>query len=251
MADKLAHDEMKKENIAGLSLAIVVDKKLVVSRACDLADVENPAPASTATLFRTGSIAKPITAAAAMERCQQGMLDLNAPMQKSCPEFPKKQEAITTRELLGHLSGIRHCQNDNSDFFSTKHYAHASDSFEIFANGSLLFKPRTRIQYSTYGHSVVGCVIEGASREEFMKALSELVIAPANMQSTGVDDVFEIIDGRCRPYTVNKDHSLRNATFVGTSNKIPGGGLISTAEDLAVFLSFSNPTRSSMPKSPS
>ena len=68
-----------------------------------------------------------------------------------------------------------------------------------------------------------------------MKALSELVIAPANMQSTRMDDVFEIIDGRSRPYTINKDHSLRNATFVDTSNKIPGGGLISTAEDLARF----------------
>lgn len=54
------------------------------------------------------------------------------------------------------------------------------------------------------------------------------------MQSTRVDDVLQIIDGRSRPYTVNKDHSLRNATFVDSS-KIPGGGLISTAEDLARF----------------
>ena len=235
MADTLAREEMKKENIAGLSLAIVVDKKIVVSRAYGLADVENHAPASTATLFRTGSIAKPITAAAAMELYQQGKLDLDAPVQTYCPRFPRKQWTITTRELLGHLSGIRHYQSDDSDFFSTKHYAHVSDGFEIFANDPLLFEPGTRMEYSTYGYSVVGCVIEGASHEEFMRALSELVIAPATMQSTRVDDVFQIIDGRSRPYTADKDRSLRNATFVDTSNKIPGGGLISTAEDLARF----------------
>jgi len=140
MADKLAHDEMKKENIAGLSLAFVVDKKLVVSRACDLADVQNHAPASTATLFRTGSIAKPITAAAAMGLYQQGKLDLDAQVQKYCLEFPKKKWAVKTRELLGHLSGIRHYRNDDSDFFGTKDYAHVSDGFEVFADHSPLFQ---------------------------------------------------------------------------------------------------------------
>jgi CubicO group peptidase (beta-lactamase class C family) len=70
-----------------------------------------------------------------MELYQQGKLDLDAPVQKYCPEFPKKHWAITTRELLGHLSGIRHYRNDDSDF-STRHYAHVSDGFEVFANDS-------------------------------------------------------------------------------------------------------------------
>lgn len=78
------------------------------------------------------------------------------------------------------------------------------------------------MEYSTYGDGVVGCVTEGASHEEFIKALRELVIAPAGMQSTRPGDVFETIDGRSRSYTVNPDHSPRIATFVDASKKIPG-----------------------------
>lgn len=234
-ANTLVRGQMKKENIAGLSLTLVVDKKIVVSQAYGMADVENHAPASPATRFRTGSVAKPIAAAAAMALYQAGKLDLDAPVQKYCPAFPAKQWTITTRELLGHLAGIRHYREDDSDVFSAKHYARISDGFEMFAADPLLFEPGSKMNYSTYGYNVVGCVIEGASGEEFMQAVRELVLVPSGMTATRTDDVFEIIDDRSRPYTVDKDHKLHNATFVDTSNKVPGGGIISTSDDLARF----------------
>lgn len=234
-ADTLVKDEMKKQNIAGLTLTIVVDKKIVVSRAYGFADLENRAPATTATLFRTGSIAKPMTSTAAMALYQAGKLDLDVPVQQYCPAFPKKQWTITTRELLGHLSGIRHYKADNSDVFSTKHYTHISDAFEMFANDPLLFEPGTKMQYTTFGYDVVGCVIEGASGEDFVAELNKLVLAPASMTSTRTDDALSIIPQRSRPYTLAPDHTLYNSVFVDTSNKIPGGGMISTADDVARF----------------
>ena len=171
-ADSLVGEEMKKQNIAGLSLTIVVDKKIAVSRAYGFADLENQVPATTSMMFRTGSLAKPMTSAAAMALYQAGKLDLDAPVQNYCPAFPKKQWTITTRELLGHLSGIRHYRQDNADFLSTKHYAHISDAFEMFANDPLLFEPGTKMQYTTFGYDVVGCVVEGASGEDFVTALN-------------------------------------------------------------------------------
>src|SRR5208283_3616350 len=171
----------------------------------------------------------------AMALYQAGRLDLDVPVQKYCPAFPKKQWTITTRELLGHLSGIRHYKQDNSDVFSTKHYAHISDAFEVFADEPLLFEPGTKMQYTTFGYDVVGCVIEGASGEDFVSALNALVLGPARMTSTRTDDAFAIVPHRSRPYTVAADHSPRNAPFVDTRNKVPGGGMISTADDLARF----------------
>ena len=55
------------------------------------------------------------------------------------------------------------------------------------------------------------------------------------MTSTRTDDAFAVIPHRSRPYTLAADHSLCNAPFVDTSNKIPGGGMLSTADDLARF----------------
>jgi len=137
--------------------------------------------------------------------------------------------------LLGHLSGIRHYRQDDSDLYSSKHYAGISDAFEMFANDPLLFEPGTKMNYTTYGYDVVGCVIEGASGVDFVTTLNALVLTPAGMTSTRTDDAFAIIPDRSRPYTHATDHSLRNAPFVDTSNKVPGGGMISTADDLARF----------------
>lgn len=43
-------------------------------------------------------------------------------MQKYCPAFPEKRWPVTTRQLLGHLSGIRHYKSDE-EFNSTRFYA--------------------------------------------------------------------------------------------------------------------------------
>ena len=64
------------------------------------------------TLFRLASVSKPLLPGgmshAALGAGQARYLD--APIQKYCPAFPDKHALITTRELLGHLGGIRHYQ---------------------------------------------------------------------------------------------------------------------------------------------
>ena len=56
---------------------------------------------------------------------ERGQLDLDAPIQKYCPAFPVKQAPITTREVMGHLGGIRHYKTDSPDeaeVGNTKHF---------------------------------------------------------------------------------------------------------------------------------
>ena len=92
----------------GVSVAVVQDGKLVWSGGFGMADLENSVPATADTVYRLGSISKPITATAALVLAERGQLDLDAPVQKYCPAFPQKPWPITTRQLLGHLGGIRY-----------------------------------------------------------------------------------------------------------------------------------------------
>lgn len=41
--------------------------------------------------MRIASISKPLTSAAAARLCEEGKLDLDAPVQKYVPQFPQKQ----------------------------------------------------------------------------------------------------------------------------------------------------------------
>ncbi len=223
---------MREQQIPAMTVAAVLNDRMVYSRAFGVADLENAVPATVETLIRTGSIAKPISAVAAMTLVDSGKLDLDAPVQKYCPPFPLKQWPITTRQLLSHTSGIRHYKE--GEFENTRHYKWMSDGFAIFANDPLLFEPGTAFSYTTYGYTVLGCVVEGASREKFAAYVAEHVLKPAGMTHTFVDDVFEIVPHRARGYQ-KIDGKVKNAGLMDSSYKVPGGGYVTSAEDLVRF----------------
>ncbi len=106
---------MAANGVPGVSVAVVENGAFEWSAGFGTADLENFVPATSRTLYRLASISKPITATAAMLLWQQGKLDLDAPIQKYCPAFPLKDAPITTRELLGHLGGIRHYKKNSPD----------------------------------------------------------------------------------------------------------------------------------------
>ena len=55
------------------------------------------------------------------------------------------------------------------------------------------------------------------------------------MTSARVDDVFAIIPRRAQGYRKNSKGERENSALADTSNKIPGGGLCASANDLAAF----------------
>ncbi|XP_014868100.1 PREDICTED: serine beta-lactamase-like protein LACTB, mitochondrial isoform X2 [Poecilia mexicana] len=101
----------------GLIVGVAVDGVQVWSEGIGYADLENRVPCTPDTVMRIASISKSLTTAAAARLCEEGKLDLDAPVQKYVPEFPQKQfdgkdVTITSRMILSHLSGIRHYEKD-------------------------------------------------------------------------------------------------------------------------------------------
>lgn len=159
-------------------------------------------------------------------------LNLDAPVQEYCPAFPNKSWPITTRELITHTSGIRHYRKNEPEY--TRHFDSLESALSLFARDPLLFKPGTNYGYSTYAYTVLGCVIEGASHEKFFNYVREHVLLPADMTHTFVDDVYTIVPGRARGYQLVNGRA-QNLKLMDSSYKVPGGGLVSTAEDLVRF----------------
>jgi len=236
--EKAVASLMAENSIPGLSAAIVLDGDLRWSQGFGMADLENSSPATSLTLFRLGSISKPITATAVLQLWERGKLDLDAPVQKYCPAFPQKEWPITARELLGHLGGIRHYSPDGKGDVpedSARHFASMQESLQLFANDPLVAQPGTKFNYSTYGYTLAGCVLEGAASEKFIDYLRKNVFEPAGMGQTRDDDFFTVIPHRTRWYHKDKSGIVRNAGVLDSSYKIPGGGIISSADDMAKF----------------
>lgn len=226
-------DAMRAQEIPGLSVALVVDRKLDRSEGFGLADVENGVPATEQTVYRLASISKPITAVALLQLVERGKLDLDAPVQKYVPSFPEKPWPVTTRQLLGHLGGIRHYAGNEVN--STRHYVDLTKPLDIFKDDDLKHEPGTKFLYTTYGFNLLGCVLEGAADDSFLLHLRKNVFEPSGMETIRADDSLAIIPHRAQGYRKSPQGELRNSALADTSNKIPGGGLCSTAGDLARF----------------
>ncbi|MEY2395025.1 MAG: hypothetical protein QOF94_1370 [Acidobacteriaceae bacterium] len=223
----------------GLSVAIVEHGEYEWARGFGFADLENNVPASEHTLFRLASISKSLTATAAMQLVERGRLDLDAPVQKYCPSFPEKPWPISTRQVLGHLGGIRHYKADSQDNAESGNTKHFDDPIQaglnFFKDDPLVAQPGTSFHYSTQGFTVVGCVIEGASGARYVDFMRQNIFIPSAMEQTQADDRFAVIPYRTRFYEKKDSGVVRNADFLDSSYKIPGGGWLSSAEDMARF----------------
>ena len=238
--DTLAQDALHRQNIPAMTLAVIDHGQIVYTRAFGRSDVENDVAATPASEIRTASIAKPMTAMAAIELARAGKLDLDAPVQQYCPAFPAKTSpdgkpwAVTTRELLSHRAGVR-WYHDDVETRNSKHYASLNDAVKHFGDDPLLFAPGDKMQYSTYGFVVVGCAIEGASHSTFTDYMRQAIFTPSGMTATLPDDPVKIIPHRSRGYEKTKAGALENAPFFDPTDRLPGGGWLSTSNDLAHF----------------
>jgi len=237
---KIIAETMTKQSIPGLSIAVAVDGKIIWSEGFGLADLENQIRVSPATRFRIASVSKPLTAAAMARLFEQGKLDLDAPVQKYVPNFPRKEKDITARQLAGHLSGIRHYRRDpdesKDEFFNRReYYKSVSEALKIFQDDPLDFTPGTKFGYSSFGYTLLSAVIEGASRQDFLTYMQEQVFIPLKMSSTSADDNRQIIPNRTRFYSLDGEKKLINAPYIDRSYSWAGGGFLSTPEDLVRF----------------
>jgi serine beta-lactamase-like protein LACTB len=228
---------MSRQHIPAVSVAIVQDNQIRFQGGYGIADLENSVPAKALTVYRIASTSKPITAVAAMQLVEKGKLDLDAPVQKYVPGFPVKTFPITTRQVMAHLSGIRGYRRGEGE--RTNRYNTLTDALSIFKDDPLESEPGTQYLYTTFGYTLLGAVIEGASGMPFEDYMREHIFKPAGMSHTYVDDVFAIIRNRAHGYTprvfAQFDGNYRNPVLMDSSYKIPGGGFLSTAEDLAFF----------------
>lgn len=225
-------DTMEQAGVPGVSITVARDGRILWSEGLGWADLEQRVVVTPLTRFRVGSVSKSLTSAALGMLVEQGKLDLDQPVQRYVPSFPVKRWPVTTRQLAGHIAGIRHYRGD--EFALNRPFPTVAEGLTIFADDTLLFEPGTRYSYSSYGYNLLSAVIEGASGTPFLEYMRGHVFQPAGLRQTVPDFVDSLVPFRARWYSGDQD-SVVNATFVDNSYKWAGGGFLSTTEDLVRF----------------
>ncbi len=231
--ESLVREEKDRQRIPGLAVVVIRDGKIAYEGYFGEADWQSRTAVSKDTTFRLASLAKPMTAAAVMGLVEQGKIDLDSPIQKYVPTFPKKQWPVTVRQLLGHLGGIRHYKG--TEQFPQVHCSNVAESLRLFANDPLEYEPGTKYLYSTYGYSLLGAAIERVARTDYATYMQQHLFRPAGMTATQIDDITRSDPALAESYYHNNSGSLQQIPVYDTTCRLPGGGFRGPIGDVARF----------------
>ena len=216
-----------EQNIPGISIAVAKGGQIIWKEGIGYADTKNGLKVTTETQFRTGSISKSITAIGLAKLYDNGQIEWSDPVSKYLSYAEAPEYTFTIQQLAGHMAGIRHYKG--FEFFSNKQYSSIEHSLEVFKEDELLFEPGTQYQYTTYGYSLIGRLMEVVSGKPFIDYMSEDVLSPLGMNRTVLEDAGLDESGKATFYGKG---GKREAKEVDLSVKWAGGGFLSTPTDL-------------------
>src|SRR4030095_2160911 len=104
--DRYIKDEMQKQQIPGLSLAVIKAGQIVLAKGYGFANVEHQVSVKPETIFQSGSVGKQFTATAVMILVEEGKIKLDDSISKYFDNTPKSWRGITVRHLLTHTAGM-------------------------------------------------------------------------------------------------------------------------------------------------
>jgi len=232
--DGLVPLQIKQADIAGATIAVVKDGKLLFAKGYGYADVEKQKPVSAQdTLFRPGSISKLFTWTAIMQLYEQGKLDLdrdvNDYLDYKIPDAFGKP--ITLKNIMTHTPGF---EEQVKDLFRTDATKLNLGEYLKTHIPARIYPPGTVPAYSNYATAVAGYIVERVSGCPFDQYVAENILKPLNMTHSTFT----------QPLPVDLSPLMSNGYRVGSEkpesfevvNPYPAGSLSSSATDMAQFM---------------
>ncbi|MAH82735.1 MAG: D-alanyl-D-alanine carboxypeptidase [Flavobacteriaceae bacterium] len=233
--DKLVSNTLETNNLPGLSLTIVKDGNKIYSKGFGYADIDKQIQVlPSKTKFRIGSFSKTLAASALMKLVEEGKIDLDASIYNYVPDYPKKKWDFTSRQIAGHLSGIR--SYNEGEMMINENFSNVKDALNVFKMDSLLHKPDTKYHYSTHAWTLLSLIIENTSGQSFLNYMQTDVFDKLNMNNTHAEKISLTDVEKVNYYMLDSTKQIIVAPEVDNSWKWAGGGFISTTEDVAKFL---------------
>ena len=233
--DKLVSNTLETNNLPGLSLTIVKDGNKIYSKGFGYADIDKQIQVlPSKTKFRIGSFSKTLAASALMKLVEEGKIDLDASVYNYVPDYPKKKWDFTSRQIAGHLSGIRSYKE--GEMMINENFSNVKDALDVFKMDSLLHKPDTKYHYSTHAWTLLSLIIENTSGQSFLNYMQTDVFDKLDMNNTHAEKISLTGIEKVNYYMLDSTKQIIVAPEVDNSWKWAGGGFISTTEDVAKFL---------------
>jgi len=199
--------------------------------------------------WRIASVTKPFVATVVLRLVEQGVLELDAAVERYVPGLLPASMPITLRQLLNHTSGLA----DYHDFDGLESAADfdarrldapsARDRIALAVERSPVAKPGAEYHYTDTNYRVLEVVLETATGEKLGALLDEHIIEPLQLSDTSFPSDETISGPHLHGYMPS---DLADEPFADQAHLIDyteqtvdqtggAGALISSASDIDTF----------------
>lgn len=216
--------------------------------ATGFSDKNKKIPMTPSDLMLQGSVGKTYVAAVALQFVQEGKLQLDDKAKKHLGSEPwysrlPNADGITVRQLMNHTSGLVRYEF-NEAFISdlTRHPDKVWKPEELVAyilDTKAPFAAGEGWEYSDTNYIVLGMILEKIASAKYYDLLKARILEPLKLRSTVPSDnrmirgLIQGYAGAGNPFG-GRDEMLGDGRFVFNPQfEWTGGGIASTAEDLA------------------
>lgn len=237
--DALVEHEMARLQIPGVAVGILHDGQ-VETYGYGVISLASGYPTKPDTLFQIGSNTKVFTATLAMRLVEDGVLDLDAPLNRYLPDLrladPSAPSRITVRQLVTHMSGL---EGDRFEGYGLGDDA-LSSAIERASDWAQETEPGEIWSYCNSGFYIAGRIIETLAGTGFETAMKERVLAPLDMERSCFFARDAIV------YSAAAGHNQEPGVdapelalpYELPRNVNPAGGIIAPVADVLKFYAF-------------
>jgi CubicO group peptidase (beta-lactamase class C family) len=229
---------LDRYSIPGAALALVSADSVFHTECIGFAAIESSNRVSEGTLFCVGSCTKSFLGLGFLKLLQEGMIDLQMPVNEIIPEIKinnpwEDHYPVRVVHLLEHTSGFDDI-HANALYNEINMEMPLRQALELRSNSRCVrWQPGTRRSYSSPGYTVAGYILEQVTGQRYEDYLRQNLLIPIGMNTscfrvteeakillaTGYDD-----DGNPLPYIQGFDR--------------PASSLNSSIQEMALFVRF-------------
>ena len=249
-------------NRSGYVVMFARDGVPVYANTYGWADIESKRPMELGTRMRFASMTKPVTALAAMQLVEQGLMELDDPVSKFIPAFAHSrvamsqsrgsngefisepvEQTILIRHLLMFASGIGPGRDEETELWQhweanaprTLPAGTLQERIKAMADLPLFEEPGTRWRYG-WSADALAAVVEIVSGQRMDEYLQDNIFAPLGMTQTTYLPPVEQRSTLATVYSKNSEGDLVPIVPESDTDYPEGGsGLVSTAGDYMRF----------------
>ena len=186
-AKTIINDYISNKKFPSISIAVVKEGKIIWEEGFGYADIENKRKATSTTPYYTASITKTMTATALMKMAEQGLINIDSPVNKYLKKWKVTSyrwdpSGATVKSVMSHTSGLTTfnfwCRTDSLTC------ARMDD--EVMSRYAKLLSTPGHFDYSNLGYGVLDHIIRDVSGVTYTEYMRREIFQPLGMKDTFV-----------------------------------------------------------------